>query len=119
MAQLCSQLPALTSRVQRLDVRKGCIARSKWPEDMESAQWLELFEPFVAVERLTILKLGQLVVPALGELTGDMATKVLPVMHTLLLRGLDANSLFKEDLEPFISARRSSNHPISVLWGLK
>jgi len=118
MAQLCSQLPALTSRVQQLDVRKGLISRSRWPEDMESAQWLELFEPFVAVEKLSILKLGQLVVPALGELTGEMASDVLPAMRSLLFRALDANSLFKEDLEPFVSARRSSNHPISVLWGL-
>jgi len=57
-------------------------------------------------------------VPALGELTGEMASDVLPAMRSLLFRALDANSLFKEDLEPFVSARRSSNHPISVLWGL-
>ena len=119
MAQLCAQLPALTSRVEQLDVRKGCITRAKWPEDMESAQWLELFEPFVAVERLSIQKLGQLVVPALGELTGERASDVLPAMRSLLFRGLDANSLIKEDLKPFVFARRSSNLPISVLWGLK
>jgi hypothetical protein len=119
MAQLCAQLPALTSHVEQLDVRKGCIPRSKWPEDMESAQWLELFDPFVAVERLSILKLGQLVVPALGELPGEKALDVLPAMRSLLLRGLDSNSPIKDDLEPFVSARQSSNHPISVLWGLK
>jgi len=119
MAQLCAQLPALTSRVEQLDVRKGCITRAKWPEDMESAQWLELFEPFVAVERLSILKLGQLVVPALGELTGERASDVLPAMRSLLFRGLDANSLIKDDVKPFVFARRSSDHPISVLWGLK
>jgi hypothetical protein len=119
MAQLCAQLPALTSRVEQLDVRKGCISRAKWPEDMESAQWLELFEPFVAVERLSILKLGQLVVPALGELTKERASDILPAMRRLSFRGLEANSLIKDDLKPFVSARRSSNHPISVLWGLK
>jgi F-box-like len=119
MAQLCAQLPALTSRVEQLDVRKGCISRAKWPEDMESAQWLELFDPFVAVERLSILKLGQLVVPALGELTRERASDILPAMRRLLFRGLEANSLIKDDLKPFVSARRSSNHPISVLWGLK
>jgi hypothetical protein len=119
MAQLCAQLPALTSRVEQLDVRKGCISRAKWPEDMESAQWLELFDPFIAVERLSILKLGQLVVPALGELTRERASEILPAMRRLLFRGLEANSLIKDDLKPFVSARRSSNHPISVLWGLK
>jgi hypothetical protein len=119
MAQLCAQLPALTSRVERLDVRKGCISRAKWPEDMESAQWLELFEPFIAVERLSILKLGQLVVPALGELTRERASDILPAMRSLLFRGLEANSHIKDDLRPFVSARRSSNHPISVFWGLK
>lgn len=119
MAQLCAQLPTLTSRVEQLDVRRGCISRAKWPEDMESAQWLELFEPFVAVEKLSILKLGQLVVPALGELTRERASEILPAMRRLLFRGLEANSLVKDDLKPFVSARRSFNHPISVFWGLK
>jgi len=119
MAQLCAQLPGLTSRVEQLDVRKGCISPAKWPEGMESAQWLELFDPFITVERLSILKLGQLVVPALGELRGERATNVLPAMHTLLFRGLEAKSLIKDDLKPFVFARRSSDLPISVLWGLK
>ena len=119
MAQLCAQLPTLTSRVEQLDVRKGCISRAKWPEDMESAQWLELFDPFIAVERLSILKLGQLVAPALGELTREGASGILPAMRSLLFRGLETNSFIKGDLQPFVSARRSSNHPISVLWGLK
>jgi hypothetical protein len=119
MAQLCAQLPGLTSRVEQLDVRKGCISRAKWPEDMESAQWMELFDPFIAVERLSILKLGQLVVPALGELRGERATNILPAMHTLLFPGLEAKSLIKDDLKPFVFARRSSNLPISVLWGPK
>jgi hypothetical protein len=118
MAQLCAQLPGLTSRVEQLDVRRGCISRAKWPEDMESAQWVELFDPFIAVERLSIQKLGQLVVPALGELRGERASSILPAMHSLLFRGLEA-SLIKDDLKPFVRARRSSNHPISVLWGLK
>lgn len=119
MAQLCAQLPSLTSRVEQLDVRKGCISRAKWPEDMESAQWLELFDPFIAVEKLGIQKLGQLVVPALGESTREWASDILPAMRTLLFRGLEAKSLIKDDLKLFVSARRSSNHPISVQWGLK
>jgi len=80
---------------------------------------VELFDPFIAVERLSILKLGQLVVPALGELTGEKASEVLPAMRTLLFRGLETNSLIKDDLRPFVYARRSSNLPISVFWGLK
>jgi hypothetical protein len=103
----------------QLDVRKGCISWAKWPEDMESVQWLELFEPFIAMERLSILKLGQLVVPALGELTREKASDILPAMRSLLFRGLEANSLIKDDLRPFVLAHRSSKHPISVLWGLK
>lgn len=119
MAQLCAQLPALTSRVEQLDVRKGCISRARWPEDMEPAQWLELFDPFIAVARLSILKLGQLVIPAFGELTGEKASDVLPAMRTLLFRGLETNSPIKDDLRPFVYARRGSNLPLSVLWGLR
>lgn len=117
MAQLCGQLSALVSRVEQLEVRKGCIPRSRWPEDMECTQWLELFDPFVAVEMLGIQKVGQLVVPALCELTGERTTDVLPVMRSLSLRGLEATSPIKDDLRPFVSARQNSNHPITLLWG--
>ena len=117
MAQLCAQLSASISRVEQLDVRKGCISGSRWPEDMECTQWLELFDPFVAVEMLRIQKLGQLVVPALGELTGERAADVLPVMRSLSLRGLEATKPIKDDLRPFLSARKSCNHPVSVRWG--
>jgi hypothetical protein len=117
MAQLCGQLSGLVSRIKQLEVRKGCILRSKWPEDMEFAQWLELFNPFVAVEMLGIRKVGQLVVPALCELSGERAAEVLPAMRSLAFRGVDATSPLKGDLQPFVSARRSFNHPVSVLWG--
>jgi len=117
MAQLCGQLSGLVSRIKQLEVRKGCILRSKWPEDMEFAQWLELFDPFVAVEMLGIRKVGQLVVPALCELSGERAAEVLPAMRTLAFRGLDATSPLKDDLRPFVSARRNFNHPVAVLWG--
>jgi hypothetical protein len=114
MAQLCGQLSAVVSRVEQLEVRKGCIPRSRWPEEMECAQWLELFDPFVAVEKLVVLRMGQLVVPAFRELTGERTNDVLPVLRSLSFRGLEANSL-KDDLEPFVSARQSSNRPVSVL----
>jgi hypothetical protein len=114
MAQLCGQLSALISHVEQLDVRKGCIPRSRWPEGMECTQWLELFEPFIAVEKLVVLKMGQLVVPAFRELTGERSTDVLPVLRSLSFRGLEATTL-KDDLEPFVSARQSSDRPVSVL----
>lgn len=117
MAQLCSQLPGLVSRVAQLEVRKGCIPRSKWPENMEFAQWLELFDPFVSVETLGIQKVGQLVVPALCELSGERVAEVLPAMRSLAFRGLEASSPLKDDLQPFVSARQSLNRPVSVLWG--
>jgi uncharacterized protein (UPF0335 family) len=114
MAQLCGQLSAVVSRVEQLEVRKGCIPRSRWPEEMECTQWLELFDPFVAVEKLVVLRMGQLVAPAFRQLTGERNGDVLPVLRSLSFCGLEANTL-KDDLKPFVSARRSSNHPVSVL----
>ena len=91
--------------------------RSKWPDDMECTQWLELFDPFVAVEMLRILKRGQLVVPAFYELTGERTTDVLPSMRTPSFSGLGSwsSTRIKDALEPFISARKSSDHPVSVI----
>ena len=120
MARLCDQLSTPISRVQQLVVRKGCMPRFKWPVDMDCTQWLELFNPFVAVEMLGIEKLGQLVVPAFHKLTGESATGVLPSMRTLSFGGLgslNAPARIKVDLQSFVSARQSSNRPVSVIWG--
>jgi hypothetical protein len=106
MAQLCGQHSALISRVEQLDIRKSCILRSELLDDIEITQWLELFDPFVAVETLCILPV---VAPALCELTGERTTEVLPVLRSLSFRGLAT------ELQPFVSARQSSNHPVTVL----
>ena len=119
MAQLCDQLSAFISRVEHLDVRKGCITRSKWLKDMESTQRLELFDPFVAVE---VLSIPRLVVPALRELTGVRNTDILPKLRSLSTRGSEDTTLLEDtttedELQSFVSARRSSNHPVAVLRG--
>ena len=119
MAQLCDQLSALISRVEHLDVRKGCITRSKWLKDMESTQRLELFDPFVAVE---VVSIPRLVVPAPRELTGVRNTDILPKLRSLSTRGSEDTTLLEDtttedELQSFVSARRSSNHPVAVLRG--
>jgi hypothetical protein len=61
MTQLCGYLSALVFHVEQFEVCKGCIPRSKWPEDMERMQLPELLDTFVPVEILGIQKVGQLV----------------------------------------------------------
>jgi hypothetical protein len=106
MAQLCGQLSPLISRVEQLDIRKSCILRSESLDDLEHTQWLELFDPFSAVETLST---PSFVAPALCELTGERTADVLPVLR--ILRGLGGT-----DFKPFVSARQSSNYPVTLLW---
>lgn len=120
LTRICNQSLPLLSRVERLDVKGGSCLQPGWHGDMNSAQWLELLRPFVAVERLHISeRLGPLIVPAFHELTGDRATAMLPALHSLFLEGLlpSVSVSEREAIAPFKAARHDSGRPIAILWG--
>jgi hypothetical protein len=84
--------------------------------DMERSQWLELLHPFVAVRDLVLpLRFGVdlQVATALGELTGNTATEVLPALRRVFVVPVDINRI-QRILAPFITARQLSGHPVSV-----
>ncbi|KAH9960331.1 hypothetical protein BJV74DRAFT_872321, partial [Russula compacta] len=61
-------------------------------------------------------ELGPLVGRALQELTGEMATEVLPTLRRLYFKGPSLPGSIREDVQTFIAARQHSNHPVEVHW---
>jgi len=91
MAQLCNDLSPLLSHVERLELYGNPCPVSALPSDMESAQWLNLFRPFTAVQNLHVSKLiVPLVAPVLQgpNVPGEGHTDALPALRELILEGL-------------------------------
>ncbi|KAH9956579.1 hypothetical protein BGW80DRAFT_1565716 [Lactifluus volemus] len=109
VAQICNQLSFILSSIDQLgiDNRRGSIRQV----DMDDTQWLELLQPFTAVQTLRILSddIESLVVPALRGLSGELATQVLPALEELQLSGYQASQRYNW---PFIIARQHSDHPV-------
>ena len=86
----------------------------RWPDDVESSHWLELFRPFTAVEDLHISQeFIPRIAPALRELVGERVVEVLPVLQALFLE----DTLPSESgpgIGQFVAARRRASRPISV-----
>ncbi|KAH9971509.1 hypothetical protein BGW80DRAFT_1460466 [Lactifluus volemus] len=121
MAQICNQLSFILSSIDQLSIAYvGSIPQDvgSIPQvDMDDTQWLELLQPFTAVQTLRILSrhIESLIVPALRGLSGELATQVLPALEELQLSGYQASERYNW---PFVIARQHSDHPV-VLGGLK
>ena len=114
MEQICIQCSPLLARVERLEVHEGPFLRPEWLDDMDSSQWLELFDPWTSVQSLHVSEeLQPLVAPALQGLTGRRAAEMLPSLSALFLEGPQHGSV-SESIEPFIAARKLSDHPVAV-----
>ncbi|KAH9970329.1 hypothetical protein BJV74DRAFT_867190, partial [Russula compacta] len=61
-------------------------------------------------------ELRPLIRRALQELTGEMATGVLPTLRRLYFKGPSLPGSIREDIQTFIAARQNSNHPVEVHW---
>ena len=80
---------------------------------MEHTQWLDLLRPFTAIQTLRISRNVQpLIVLALQELTGERVMEVLPALVSLDLEYQPDSE--QQTIEPFIAARRHSDHPVTV-----
>jgi hypothetical protein len=114
MAQICNQFSFLLSIVEHLSIRiDHPHPESTWQVDMEHTQWLELFRPFTAVRTLEISRdMQPLIALALQELTGERVMEVLPALVSLYLEYPSGSG--QQAIEPFIAARRHSDHPVTV-----
>ena len=89
-----------------------------WYDDMDSVQWLELFQPFATVKDLYIdEELAPRVVRALRELASERATEVLPAIESIFVEGHQQFGAIQETIKSFIAARQLLGHPVAIhLW---
>lgn len=86
-----------------------------WQHGAESIQWVELLNQFPSVKDLELSgKLAQLVAPALGALTEEGVTEMLPALQNILIEGPQASESVQESIERFISARQLFGRPVTV-----
>jgi hypothetical protein len=120
IAQLCNNFSPFFSGVDRLQVAEYYRDDKSfhwYPEDYptgSASEWLELLHAFPAVHHMEIL--GGIIAPALQELIGERALEVLPMLRHLYL-GDSSNTgiaYVPRALEPFISSRQLSGHPVIV-----
>lgn len=117
MVQICDQAIPLLSSVQCLQICGGEHEDSlrEWQDNIEIAQWLELFYPFTAVASLHVTEnLGPFTASALCEVTGRMAAEVLPALHNLFLEGPEPSEFWEGDIWQFTAARRHCSLPVVV-----
>ena len=119
MTQIFSQQLLLLSHVEQLKTDESLSSWGdlEWKDDpdMDSSQWLELFRLFVTAQSLHMSE--KLVFPvsrALQDLTGQMATEVLPELQTLSLEGLEPSGLVHEAIKSFAVARQLSHYPVVI-----
>ena len=118
VTQVCRELSPYLSFVEKLDMTPLREALLPLQDDMDSTQWLELFHPFIAVLSLWVtMELVPLVAPALQDLTGDGAIEVLPALCDLRLDGLEPSGSLWEAIQPFVTARQLSDHPVAMEIG--
>ncbi|KAN0118607.1 hypothetical protein V8E52_005030 [Russula decolorans] len=110
VTEILTQLSPLLSSVRSLTIQKSGELPSM--EDMESAQWLELFRPFthVTLVRVSEEQLVPSIVQAL--VTEDMATTVLPELFSLHLEEHSATPSVVEAAKQFVAMRRLSGHTV-------
>ena len=115
-AQVCSSsfTRALIPAVEHLYIRSGYRQPDR-QDDIESNQWLELFQPFAAVKELYISsEFTPRIAPALREIIGDGVIEVLPALQTLFLDEPLPSGPVQESIGQFVAARQLAGHPISV-----
>jgi hypothetical protein len=110
VTEILAQLSFLLSSVRSLTIQKD----GKLPgmEDMDSTQWLELFQLFthVTLVRVSAEQLLPSIVQAL--VTEDIATAVLPELFSLHLEKHTDTPSVVETAKRFVATRRLSGHTV-------
>jgi hypothetical protein len=116
VAQICGKISPFLFNVERLRVAVGYFDNavfSDWKDYVDNSQWLEIFHAFSALQHMRVPpRLGEIIASALQELTGERVMDVLPMLRHLYLPSSSAST--QQEIQPFISSRQHSNHPVTV-----
>jgi hypothetical protein len=113
LAQICGKISPFLSNVERLIVTGYHGVFSDWKDYVDNPQWLEIFHAFSALQHMRIPPgLGEIIGSALQELTGESVMDTLPMLRHLYLPPPFEST--QQAIQPFISSRQRSNHPVTV-----
>jgi len=118
LAQICTSSPLFsTTEILYINERYRLSSPLDWKDDIENAEWLDLFRPFTDVKDLYISEeFAPRIAPALQELTGGRTTDVLPTVQNIFLEPLGPDQEI-EGIGQFISARQLTNSPVAIsVW---
>lgn len=107
--------PLQPSSFERLDIPNGITSPENWDDDLAKVRWLELLQPFTSAK---YLYLGNGIAPhiirMLRNLVGERATELLPALQRIFVQDCQQFEALRKSMEPFISARQLSGHPVAV-----
>jgi len=112
IAQILHQLSPLLPEVTKFDI--NTYPSMPTCEDVDSIQWLELFQPF---PHLSSVSAVEQFVPNIAHalVTEDMATEALPALRMLILRGYRKLPSVAEAAKKFCAMRElSGGHKVSL-----
>jgi len=112
LAQICSSSLPLISALEELEINEHDLPSSY---DMDDTQWLELLDPFTALKNLYLTDdIARRVCNVLRELSGEMATEVLPALRNIFVDRPRSFKRIQKAIKPFIAARRLSGRPVAI-----
>ena len=117
LAKVCSSaLPSLLApTLEHLAMYEERFSPPHWQDDVENTQWMELLQPFTSVRDLELSgRIARQVIPALGELTGERVTEVLPALQTISLPVPQPTGPTQDAIVQFIAAREHAGFPVTV-----
>jgi hypothetical protein len=114
VTQISNQLSPLISSVHSLSIKKG-YKLPTGEEDVDSTQWLELFQPFTHATQLHVWE-KQLVPGIVQALVAeDMAAGVLPELTSLHLSGYRGSPSVEKAAEQFVDTREFSGRAVRLI----
>jgi hypothetical protein len=117
LSQVCTWAfpQALIQMVENLYIQEDTHLRPRWQDDIETSDWLEILQPFMAVKNLYLSKeFAPRIAPSLQELVGQRATQTLPALQSLFAEDPHPSGPVQEDIGKFVAARQVSDHPIAI-----
>jgi hypothetical protein len=115
MAQICSQLSFLISRIERLYIEEPSGRLTTFQLNIDNTQWLELFHSFTAVQALYLpSRIRSPIMSALQGLSEESVTDIFPALVDLYIEGYRITAPELHDIKRFIAARQRSGHPVTV-----
>ena len=111
--QILHQISPLLCSVHVLSIIR-CIFRLVGREDVDTTQWLELFQPLSQTSKIRV-SVEQLVPDVMRALVSeDMATGLLPRLTSLHLEGVRESTFATEAAERFVARRKLAGRNVLI-----